>query len=250
MPRRWRWRAPASIPRASPPTCRPERLCRFFVSGEHGYQVNKELRDVVVFAPQSLISDPPFSKLDLISCRNLFIYLEPALQERLIPLLHFALLDGGYLFLGSAEGIGPQEDLFEPVSKKWRIYRRIGPTRHDRLQFPLATPPRLDRRARARPPSLPTPARLAALAQHLLLERYAPACVIIDRARRDSLFPRPDRRLPRAAERAADTGPDRAGAQRACAASCAAPSRKPIRDEPAGRRRRRPDAPRRRISRA
>ena len=91
----------------------PERLARFFVAAEHSYRAKKELRDAVVFAPQSLISDPPFSRLDLISCRNLFIYLEPAVQERLIPLLHFAPVDGGYLFLGSAEGIGTQSNLFE-----------------------------------------------------------------------------------------------------------------------------------------
>ena len=159
----------------SPSGCR-----RFFIKSEHSYQVNKELRDTVVFAQQSLVSDPPFSRLDVISCRNLFIYLEPAVQERLIPLLHFALLDGGYLFLGSAEDIGLQEDLFEAVSTKWRIYRRIGPTRHDRLQFPVAVAP-VSTVVRGRTPRLPNPARLATLAQSLLLQRYAPACVIINR---------------------------------------------------------------------
>jgi len=157
-----------------------ERLSRFFTKGDHSYQVNKELRDTVVFAQQNLVSDPPFSRLDLISCRNLFIYLEPAVQERLIPLLHFALLEGGYLFLGSAEGIGLQENLFEPVSAKWRIYRRVGPTRHDRLHFPLAPAP-LSTVVRGRTASLPNPPRLATLAQHVLLQRYAPACVIINR---------------------------------------------------------------------
>ncbi|HXQ20589.1 MAG TPA: chemotaxis protein CheB [Candidatus Acidoferrales bacterium] len=158
----------------------PQRLSRFFIKKEHSYQVNKELRDTVVFAQQSLVSDPPFSRLDVISCRNLFIYLEPAVQERLIPLLHFALLEGGYLFLGSAEGIGLHEDLFEPVSAKWRIYRRVGPTRHDRLQFPVAVAP-VSTAARGRTPRLPNPARLAALAQSLLLQRYAPASVIVNR---------------------------------------------------------------------
>lgn len=157
----------------------PERLRRFFTKSEHSYRVNQELRDTVVFAQQSLVSDPPFSRLDLISCRNLFIYLEPAVQDRLIPLLHFALVKGGYLFLGSAEGIGLQEDLFEPVSTKWRIYRRIGPTRHDKLQFPVAPVAAV---VRGRTPSPPNPSRLATLAQHLLLQRYAPACVIINRA--------------------------------------------------------------------
>ena len=155
-----------------------QRLSRFFIKGEHSYQVNKELRETVVFAQQSLVSDPPFSRLDVVSCRNLFIYLEPAIQDRLIPLLHFALREGGYLFLGSAEGIGLQDDLFEPVSAKWRIYRRVGPTRHDQLQFPLAA---ASASTAVRTPRLPNPARLATLAQYLLLQRYAPACVIINR---------------------------------------------------------------------
>jgi two-component system, chemotaxis family, CheB/CheR fusion protein len=157
-----------------------ERLFRFFIKSDHNYRVNKELRDAVVFAQQSLIGDPPFSKLDLISCRNLLIYLEPTVQERIITLLHFALVDGGYLFLGSAEGIGPREELFEVVSAKWRIYRRIGRTPRDKLRFPVVAAPVLPA-VRERSPGQPTPGRLAALAQHLLLQRYAPACVIINR---------------------------------------------------------------------
>ncbi len=159
----------------------PERLARFFVKQDHHYRASKELRETVTFAQQSLISDPPFSRLDLISCRNLFIYLEPAVQERLIPLLHFALVSGGYLFLGSAEGIGPAEDLFKAVSAKWRIYRRIGPTRHDKVQFPLAAPP-FSPPGPERAAALSKSGRVAALAQHLLLQRYAPACVVITRA--------------------------------------------------------------------
>ncbi len=158
----------------------PQRLSRFFTKSEHSYQVNRELRDCVVFAQQSLISDPPFSRLDVISCRNLFIYLEPAVQEQLLPVLHYALLEGGYLFLGSAEKIGLHEDLFEAVSTKWRIYRRIGPTRHGRLRFPVAVAP-LSSAVRELTPRAWNPARLAALAHSLLLQRYAPACVIVNR---------------------------------------------------------------------
>jgi len=157
---------------------RPEWLSRFFVKGEHSYRVNKELRDTVVFARHSLVSDPPFSRLDVISCRNLLIYLEPAVQEKLLFLLHFGLVEGGYLFLGSAEGIGPQKDLFEVVSAKWRIYRRIGPTHHEKLALPIAAVPVVHELA----PNQPNLGRLPALAQHLLLQRYAPACVIIDRS--------------------------------------------------------------------
>src|SRR5918996_3353886 len=88
-------------------------------------------------APKNLLQDPPFSRLDLISCRNLLIYLEPEFQKRVLRLFHFALREGGHLFLGSAETIAGQEDLFHAVSKKWRIYRRIGPTRHEVVDFPL-----------------------------------------------------------------------------------------------------------------
>lgn len=158
----------------------PERLSRFFVKGEHSYQVTKDLRDGVVFAQQSLIGDPPFSRLDVISCRNFLIYLEPAVQEKIVALLHFALVKGGCLFLGSAESVGARSELFEPISRKWRIYRRVGPTRHDTIQLPVATAPGSGA-VWGRPRGEPTPSRLAALAQQLLVQRYAPACVVIDR---------------------------------------------------------------------
>jgi len=157
----------------------PERLARFFVAREHSSCATQELRDTVAFAQQSLLSDPPFSRLDVISCRNLLIYLEPAIQQKLLLVLHFGLVEGGYLFLGSAEGIGPQEDLFEVVSAKWRIYRRIGPTRHEKFALPIVAAPAV-RGSTPHHPS-PSPGRLPALAQHLLLQRYAPASVIIDR---------------------------------------------------------------------
>ena len=101
------------------------------------YRIRKTLREAITFAPQNLLQDPPFSRLDLISCRNLLIYLEPDIQKRVLGLFHFALREGGHLFLGPAETITGQEDLFQPVSKKWRIYRRLGPTRHDVVDFPL-----------------------------------------------------------------------------------------------------------------
>ena len=83
----------------------PERLSRFFVREEHGYRVRKEIREMVIFAPQNLIMDPPFTKLDILSCRNLLIYLTPELQRKLLPLFHYSLSPGGILFLGSAETI-------------------------------------------------------------------------------------------------------------------------------------------------
>jgi two-component system CheB/CheR fusion protein len=86
--------------------------------------------------------------MDLISCRNLLIYLEPEVQNEVLTLLHFALNDGGYLFLGTSEAIGRQTDLFEPVSQKWRIFRRIGPSRPERVAFPIAASALADLAAR------------------------------------------------------------------------------------------------------
>ncbi|MDH3719046.1 MAG: PAS domain S-box protein, partial [Planctomycetota bacterium] len=158
----------------------PDRLRHFFVKGEHTYRINKEIRDAVVFAEQNLISDPPFSKLDIVSCRNLLIYLESDVQKRILSLFHFALNENGYLLLGNSETIGQHQDMFEPVSKKWRSYRRIGAVRHDTLGMAFAAgagkqpelPP---------PPARPATGRLAPLAEQIVLQRYSPACALINR---------------------------------------------------------------------
>jgi murein DD-endopeptidase MepM/ murein hydrolase activator NlpD len=100
-----------------------DRLKQFFTRQGQTYRVNKSLRDAVVFSRQNLLIDPPFSKLDLISCRNVLIYLEPEAQKKVLSMFSFALNAGGYLLLGKSEGITGVEDLFEPVSKQKRIYR-------------------------------------------------------------------------------------------------------------------------------
>jgi two-component system CheB/CheR fusion protein len=160
----------------------PERLARFFTrTDEHSYQVNKQLRETLTFAVQNLIGDAPFSRLDLISCRNLLIYLEPEVQKKVITLFHFALNDGGYLFLGPSETIGRRSDLFEPLSKQWRLYRRIGPRWPRSADSPIAaseargTEPRPAREAGS------YPINLGELTQRLLLEQFAPAAVLINR---------------------------------------------------------------------
>ncbi len=117
----------------------PDRLERFFTRQGQKYQVTKQLREAVVFSRQDLITDPPFSKLDLISCRNVLIYIEPAFQKKVLALFSFALTPGGYLFLGKSEGIAEMEDRFEPVSKPRRIYRLIRPNRQAAAAFPLRT---------------------------------------------------------------------------------------------------------------
>jgi two-component system CheB/CheR fusion protein len=102
----------------------PERLRRFFTKVEQGYQVSKDIREQCVFARQNLIKDPPFSKMDLISCRNLMIYFGPVLQKKALPILHYALKPKGYLMLGRSESIGEFANLFSLVDKTSRIYSK------------------------------------------------------------------------------------------------------------------------------
>ena len=102
----------------------PERLRRFFVAEGGGYRVAKSLREMVVFARQNIISDPPLSRMDIITCRNLLIYLEPSLQKRIFPLFHYALKPHGFLWLGASESIGAFTDLFEPLDRKQKLYQK------------------------------------------------------------------------------------------------------------------------------
>lgn len=163
-------------PQAALSSFPPERLRRFFDKLHGSCQVRKDLRDMVVIAPQNVLRDPPFSRLDLVSCRNLLIYLEAEAQRKIIALAHFALKEGGHLFLGNAETVGRHDDLFETVSKKWRIYRRIGATRHDLMDFPSRHRNKFEQSAM----SPETTAPVADVARRALLERYAPASVLID----------------------------------------------------------------------
>ncbi len=103
----------------------PDRLSRFFVSEDGAWRIGKEIRDMVVFAPQNIISDPPFTKLDILSCRNLLIYFSQILQKKLLPLFHYALNPDGLLILGSAETVGSFTELFEPLDNKSRIFWRV-----------------------------------------------------------------------------------------------------------------------------
>ncbi|HEV7609313.1 MAG TPA: chemotaxis protein CheB [Steroidobacteraceae bacterium] len=160
-----------------------ERLDRFFDKDEHTYRVKKEIRDMVVFAPQDILRDPPFSRVDLATCRNLLIYLEPETQRRVLGLLHFSLRDGGYLFLGNTETYGGNEHLFEIVSKKWRIFRRTGLNR-PHVELPSFAARSIDGGARPHDAlSLPnTRPSATLLLQRALLERYGPPTVVVDRS--------------------------------------------------------------------
>lgn len=159
-----------------------ERLNRFFVKEGRNYRVSPELRGTVVFAVQDILNDPPFSHLDMISCRNLLIYLQPEAQANVISMFHFALRDGGILFLGSSETIGQGDSRFKLVSKPERLFRHVG--RHRPGEPGLA----LIGKAGARPPVSvsphPTPSRQAVLAdlcRRLVLQTFAPAAILINR---------------------------------------------------------------------
>ena len=156
-----------------------ERLERFFTRiAADTWQVSKLLREAILFAPQNVLSDAPFSKMDLVTCRNLLIYLEPDAQKALLRLFHFALNPGGFLVLGPSENVGRQSALFLPISRKWRIFERIGTHQPVWAGFPIVAggraadaitlPPRESRDS------------LAELARRTLLESYAPAAVVID----------------------------------------------------------------------
>lgn len=154
-----------------------ERLHRFFVQDENGYRVNKEIREMVIFATQNLVMDPPFTKLDLLSCRNLLIYLAADLQKKLLPLFYYSLNPAGILVLGSSETIGPATDLFAPLAGKTRLYRRKDtPGRMEPVEFPTAFSRTVNWVAPVAPPA-PVP-NVQDLTESLLLTRYCPAAVL------------------------------------------------------------------------
>ncbi len=165
----------------------PARLARFFTKEGSDYRVSAELRAAIVFTVQNVLADPPFSRLDFVSCRNLLIYLTADAQAKVISLFHFALREGGVLLLGSAETIGNPEGRFEMISKAERIFRHTGRRQPGDLAFPTGVRDSLVRAPSG--PVLPSSRAvvLAELGRRLVLEMYAPAAILID-ARLESLF--------------------------------------------------------------
>jgi two-component system CheB/CheR fusion protein len=159
-----------------------ERLKRFFIKEETGYRVSKEIREMVTFATQNVIMDPPFTKLDILICRNLLIYLTPELQKKLLPIFHYSLKPGGVLFLGSAETVSTFTDLFAPLNIKSRLFhRRESVLPVEQLVFPTSFFPAL--------PGVPNPkeltmlnpaANLQSLADQLLLKHFSPPAVLVN----------------------------------------------------------------------
>jgi two-component system CheB/CheR fusion protein len=159
----------------------PERLRRYFVRHGDTYQVTKTVRAAITFSVHNLLSDPPFAKLDLVSCRNLLIYLEPQAQQQVLEIFHFALRPGGVLILGSAETIGRQADMFETVSKKWRVYRRVGSNRPPRFHAsPFSSDAAGGPGPRASGPPLRAAQSIERLVRDFVLKRFTTACVVVN----------------------------------------------------------------------
>ena len=159
----------------------PERLQRFFIKEDDGFRVRKELREVIVFAMQNVLLDPPFTKLDILTCRNLLIYLNTELQKRLLPLFHYSLNPGGFLFLGSSESIGSSADLFITHSNKWKLFERRDMllSRKEPLEFPISPMP-YEMRQKDAASQKPSEAAIAEAAQKLIFQTVVPPVVLIN----------------------------------------------------------------------
>lgn len=158
----------------------PERLKRFFERHDSGYRVRRDLRELVVFSVHNLVQDPPFTHLDLVSCRNLLIYLDAELQARVLPILHYALKPGGWLFLGPSEGVGRFGELFTAVDRPHRLYTRRGTDQRPyRALVPAARNIAVEKPAWAGGAGRGSGPSIAELSQRLLLERFVPPSVIV-----------------------------------------------------------------------
>jgi two-component system CheB/CheR fusion protein len=158
-----------------------ERLDQFFTKDDGVFRVKKQIRDMVVFSLQSIIRDPPFSRLDLVSCRNLMIYLDQTLQKKIIPVFHYTLNPEGVLLLGTAETIGEFTDLFQPLNAKWKIFQRKESLREGIIDYPEKTTYlSQDILEPDDPTRLPVTTDLQALTEKAILSQFAPTGVLID----------------------------------------------------------------------
>jgi len=156
----------------------PDLLRRYFVKEGESYRVRKDIREMVTFAVQNVISDPPFIKLDLLLCRNLLIYLTSELQKKLLPLFHYALRPDGVLFLGTAESRGQLTDLFVPVAPESRMFRRLNTSPVEPVEFPAAGLPAGGAVGKPERTVFPA-ANLQSLADQVLLRHFSPCAVLV-----------------------------------------------------------------------
>ncbi len=158
-----------------------ERLARFFIKEGVNYRVMPDLRNTVIFAIHNVLADPPFSRLDFVSCRNLLIYLRPEAQAKVIELFHFSLHPGGLLLLGSSKSIGGAEGRFEIISKAERLYRNVGPSQVNAVDFSISVDRTTLSTRTGRGEALSRQPALAELCQRLVMENFAPAAVLVTR---------------------------------------------------------------------
>lgn len=159
----------------------PERLYRFFVQVEGGYQISKSVRELCVFARQNLIGDPPFSRLDLITCRNVLIYLDNALQKRLLPIFHYGLKPTGFLMLGASETVGDFLDLFTLCDKKNKIYAKKLSAARPSIELAASSySPTIAHSQTLVTEHFPNDLELQREADQIVLSQYAPAGVVVD----------------------------------------------------------------------
>ena len=153
-----------------------KRLQRFFVRADDSFRIKKDLREMVVFAQQNVIEDPPFTRLDLLSCRNLLIYLDATLQKRLLPVFHYALCPDGLLFLGTSESLGTFAPLFDPIDKRWKLFRRKAATGQPLAALPAAL---LATGGDRREPTGDLAPHLTASIEHLLVRELVPPTALV-----------------------------------------------------------------------
>ncbi len=158
----------------------PQRLQRFFTREDNAYHITKQIREMVVFAVQSITKDPPFSRMDLISCRNLLIYLGPALQKKVIPLFHYGLALGGFLFLGTSETLGEFDSYFHAIDRKAKLFQRTTNEAVPQSVLDFSQPPLIDEDVRMVPAKPEKPQNIREIAEKTLLQEYSPPCVIIN----------------------------------------------------------------------
>ncbi|MBX5162031.1 MULTISPECIES: CheR family methyltransferase [unclassified Rhizobium] len=161
----------------------PERLARWFVREGDTYCVVKELREMCIFSPHNIVKDAPFSRIDILSCRNLLIYLDNELQNRVMPIFHFALRPSGILFLGSSENVTRHAKLFAPVDRKNRLFRRLETATRIIPDFPLSPRPRSPDHPFSAPAPMLQTGRLSVTISRqaeVVAERFAPAYVVVD----------------------------------------------------------------------
>jgi two-component system, chemotaxis family, CheB/CheR fusion protein len=163
----------------------PERLRRFFVKVEEGYRLNKAVREMCVFARHNLASDPPFSQMNLVACRNLLIYVQPVLQKKIIPILHYALKPSGFLVLGSSESVSSFPDLFSTVDKKHKIYAKkeiVSRLHYNFVQtyYPAASGVNVPNKAMASPAAPEDEVDVQAEADRVVLKHHAPVGVVVN----------------------------------------------------------------------